>query len=94
MRWGKLPARQFIEYIHSLGLQICRLLPRARVEIVEKGQSPTGFNQLLLTRTPEADIRAIGKAYRAWPRRIKRGVARGRTCWDGLADLVRGWRRL
>jgi FkbM family methyltransferase len=49
-------AGQFATEIEALGLRICRILPRARLELVERGQTPRGANFCLLTRTPEQDI--------------------------------------
>ena len=49
-------AGRFATEIETLGLRICRILPRARLDLVERGHTPRGANFCLLTRTPEQDI--------------------------------------
>jgi FkbM family methyltransferase len=55
-------AGRFAAEIETLGLRICRILPRSRLELVERGQSPRGANFCLLTRTPEEDIARVQRA--------------------------------
>src|SRR5207248_5128982 len=43
-------ANQFGAEIEGLGLRICRVLPRSRLELLERGQTPRGANFCLLTR--------------------------------------------
>lgn len=55
-------AEQFVKEIDLLGLRICRILPRFRLELIEPRRALRGANFCLLTRTPEEDI---AHAYRA-----------------------------
>ena len=43
----------FIDYIRSLGFAICRVAPGYKISLVPAGETLTGFNYCLLTRTPE-----------------------------------------
>ena len=49
-------ADQFSAEIEDLGLRICRVLSRWRLELMERGQTLRGANFCLLTRTPQEDI--------------------------------------
>src|SRR5207247_11386024 len=75
-------ADTFVEEIGSLGFRICRLLPGARLELVERGQVPRGANFCLLTRTPEEDMAYAHRAGRRMPARLARWVRRLETKWD------------
>jgi FkbM family methyltransferase len=75
-------ADRFAAEIDSLGFQICRVLPRARLQLVERGQTPRGANFCLLTRTPEADIARAHRATNRLPTRLARWVRRLGAGWD------------
>jgi FkbM family methyltransferase len=75
-------ADQFAAEIDSLGLRICRLLPRARLELIERGQTPRGPNFCLLTRTPEADIAHAHRALKNLPVRLASYIRRLTVGWD------------
>jgi len=75
-------ADQFAAEIEGLGLRICRVLPRARLELVERGQTPRGANFCLLTRTPEEDIAHAHRAGKHLPVRLTSYIRRLRFGWD------------
>jgi FkbM family methyltransferase len=66
----------FIEYIRGLGFAICCVLPDFKIRLVPSGETLTGFNYCLLTRTPEEDIRAVYKRRKYLPIRFKRWLHR------------------
>ena len=73
---------QFVEEIHALGLKMCRILPRFRLELIERPRIPRGANFCLLTRTPEADIAHARSAWNRLPARLGRGVRPLERSWD------------
>jgi FkbM family methyltransferase len=75
-------ADQFAAEIEELGLRICRVLPRAGLELMERGQAPCGANFCVLTRTPEEDIANAQRARRHLPARAARYLRRLETRWD------------
>jgi FkbM family methyltransferase len=75
-------AEQFAAEIHSWGLRICRVLPGAQLELIERGQTPRGANFCLLTRTPEEDITHTHRAGRRLQARLARGLRRLSAKWD------------
>jgi hypothetical protein len=75
-------AGQFAAEIQDLGLRICRILPRSRLELVERGQAPRGANFCLLTRTPEEDIAHAQRAEKHLPVRLASYIRRLRVGWD------------
>jgi FkbM family methyltransferase len=75
-------AEQFAEEIDKLGLRICRVLPRFRLELVERGQTLRGANFCLLTRTPEKDIAFAYRAGNRLPVRLARYLRRLEAKWD------------
>jgi FkbM family methyltransferase len=75
-------AELFAAEIDSLGLRICRVLPRARLELIERGQTPRGANFCLLTRTPEDDIAHARRAGRRLAARVTRYIKRVEVGWD------------
>ena len=75
-------AARFAAEIDDLGLRICRVLPRARLELIERGQTPRGANFCLLTRTPEADIAHAHRAGKHLPVRFASYIRRLRVGWD------------
>jgi hypothetical protein len=77
-----LPAGEFIDYIRHLGFQICRCLNGFKLALVAPGEPITGFNYLLLTRTPEIDIAAVDKRRRRPPIRFKRWLTRNAPNWE------------
>jgi FkbM family methyltransferase len=75
-------ADQFAAEIESLGLRICRVLPRSRLELIERGQTPRGANFCVLTRTPEEDIAHAYRAGNRLPTRLARYMRRLGAKWD------------
>jgi FkbM family methyltransferase len=80
---------EFIEYIRSLGLGICRVLPGFKLRLVPVGEMISGFNYCLLTRTPAEDVRRVDERRKFWPIRLKRWFRRHpvnlglyRRIWD------------
>jgi FkbM family methyltransferase len=72
----------FAAEIDALGLHICRVLPRGRLQQVERGQAPRGANFCLLTRTPEADVAHAHRARNRIPVRLARSVRRLTAGWE------------
>jgi FkbM family methyltransferase len=80
--------KQFVEEIDLLGLRICRILPKFRLELVERRQVLRGPNFCLLTRTPERDIahaRRAGKRLAMW---LARGMRRLGAKWDKYSHAL------
>lgn len=75
-------ADQFAAEIDSLGLRICRVLPRAELQLIERGQTPRGANFCLLTRTPEEDIAHARRAGNRPSARLARYIRQLGTKWD------------
>ena len=75
-------AEQFAVEIEGLGLRICRVLSRSRLELMERGQTPRGANYCLLTRTPEEDIAHARRAGRYLPIRVARYTRRLEAAWE------------
>jgi FkbM family methyltransferase len=75
-------ADQFAAEIEDLGLRICRVLSRSRLELLERGQTPRGANFCLLTRTPEEDIANAHRAGNRLPVRTARYIRRLGASWD------------
>jgi FkbM family methyltransferase len=75
-------ANQFTSEIEGLGLRICRVLPRAGLELIERGQTPRGANFCLLTRTPEEDIAHARRARNHLPACAARYIKRLKARWD------------
>jgi hypothetical protein len=75
-------AEQFAAEIEGLGFRICRVLPRSRWELIERGQTPRGANFCLLTRTPEEDIAHAQRAGKHLPSRVARYIRRLEARWD------------
>jgi FkbM family methyltransferase len=71
-----MPAAQFADYIHGLGFRICRILPEFRIRPVGPGEDISGFNNCLLTRTPEEDVATVEQRRRAPLVRLKRWLSR------------------
>jgi FkbM family methyltransferase len=65
-------AASFVEEIDSLGLRICRLMPGCRLELVDRGQVPSGTTCCLLTRTPASDIAHANRVRQRLPARVRR----------------------
>ena len=86
-----MPAPQFVEYIRGLGFGICQCLPRARLRLVPQGEAITGFNYLLLTRTPEADIAAVERRRRHPPARLKHWLSRHLPDWGHFRRTWQRW---
>jgi FkbM family methyltransferase len=75
-------ADRFAAEIDALGLHICRVLPRGRLQLVERGQVPRGANFCLLTRTPEEDAAHARRAGNRLPVRLARYVRRLGARWE------------
>jgi FkbM family methyltransferase len=73
---------EFVDYIRGLGFHICRCLKGFKLRLVPPGEPITGFNYLLLTRTPEADIAAVEHRRRYPPIRFKRWWSRHGPDWE------------
>ena len=82
-------AEQFVKEIDLLGLRICRILPRFRLELVEPRRALRGANFCLLTRTPEADIAHARRAWSRLPARLARGIRRLGATRDKCAHALR-----
>ena len=76
-------ADQFTAEIEGLGLRICRVLSRSRLELVERGRTPRGANICLLTRTPEEDIAHAQRAGKRLRVRLASYIRRLGVRWDG-----------
>jgi FkbM family methyltransferase len=81
----------FVDYIRGLGFAICRVLPGFRIALIDPDEPINGFNYLLLTRTPEADIRAIEQRRRFLPIRLKRWVSRHPIRWGRYRRIWGRW---
>jgi hypothetical protein len=79
-------APQFVDDIHSLGFRICRILPECRLQPVGLREAIGGFNNCLLTRTPEADIATV-------ERRRNAPLARFKRWWSRRPHRVERYRR-
>ena len=75
-------AEQFAAEIEGLGLRMCRVLPRSRLELIERGQTPRGANFCLLTRTPEEDIAHARRTGKQLAARVERSIRRLEAGWD------------
>jgi len=75
-------ADQFAVEIEGLGLRICCVLSRSRLELIERGQTPRGANYCLLTRTPDEDIAHARRAGRHLPIRVARYTRRLQAAWE------------
>jgi FkbM family methyltransferase len=75
-------ADQFAVEIEGLGLRICSVLSRSRLELIERGQTPRRTNYCLLTRTPEEDIAHARRAGKHLPARVARYMRRLEAKWD------------
>jgi FkbM family methyltransferase len=67
---------EFVDYIRGLGLGICRIHPEFRIKRVGPDEAIAGFNYLLLTRTPDADVAAVERRRNYPPIRLKRWLNR------------------
>jgi FkbM family methyltransferase len=68
----RLPAPDFLDYIHALGFRVCKILKHSALELHEPGQPLHGAYYLLLTRTPQEDMRAVARRRRRLRARLKR----------------------
>ncbi len=69
-----LPAPDFAALIQDLGLRICIIRKDWRLEVAERGAALPGNGYLLLTRSPEADARAIERRRRSPRPLLKRAL--------------------
>jgi FkbM family methyltransferase len=81
-------AAEFLNAIHGLGFRICRIRRRAPLELIAPGEPVHEPGELLLTRTPEADMQKVAAAARRLRVRLKRAVQRAGH------DLLELWYRL
>jgi FkbM family methyltransferase len=86
-----LKAPDFIDYIQSLGFAVCRVLPNFKIKLVPRGEALGGFNYCLLTRTPEADIRAVCERRKFLPIRLKRWLHRHPVRWGRSRRIWARW---
>jgi len=70
-------AAAFADEIRARGFHICRILPHGGLELLPPAQSVVGYNNCLLTRTPERDIAAVEQRRRDPWRRLRRWVRQG-----------------
>ena len=82
-----LKSADFVSYIRGLGFHICRCVDGFKLRLVPPGEAITGFNYLLLTRTPDADIATIEKRRRFAPIRFKRWLFRHTPDWHRLRRI-------
>jgi FkbM family methyltransferase len=81
----------FIDYIRGLGFGICCLLPGFKIKLLPPGDTLSGFNYCLLTRTPEEDIRAVYARRRFMPIRFKRWLRRHPIRWGRYRRIWARW---
>jgi FkbM family methyltransferase len=81
----------FADYLHGLGLAICRLLPGFKIKLMPPGETLSGFNYCLLTRTPEEDIRAVYQRRQFLPIRFKRWLRRHPVRWGRYRRIWARW---
>ena len=81
-------ADRFIEEIDSLGFRICRVLPGARLELIERGDPLHGANFCLLTRTPEKDLAHAHRAAARLRARLARYFRRLNAKWDNYRHAL------
>lgn len=82
---------EFVDYIRGLGFAICRMLPEFKIELVSPGESLSGFNYCLLTRTPDEDIRVVDDRRKFWPIRFKRWLYRHPVRWGRYRRIWGRW---
>lgn len=82
---------EFVDYIRGLGFAICRVLPGFKIALVAPDELLSGFNYCLLTRTPEADIRAVEDRRKFLPIRVKRWVRRHPVRWGRYRRIWGRW---
>jgi hypothetical protein len=82
-----LSGPEFVEYIRGLGFHICRCQKGFKLRLVPAGEPVTGFNYLLLTRTPELDIATVERRRRFLPIRFKRWVGRRASYWSRIRKV-------
>jgi FkbM family methyltransferase len=81
----------FVDYIHGLGFSICRVLPDFEIRPLAAGETLSGFNYCLLTRTPEADVRAVDQRRRFLPIRFKRWLHHHPVSWGRYRRIWGRW---
>lgn len=82
-----LPAGEFAAYIRRLGFAICRIEPGGGLRTIGTDETIAGFNNLLLTRTPQPDKAAV-------ERRRAAGRPPAWRRWRSRFAGRRGWFRL
>jgi FkbM family methyltransferase len=81
----------FVDYIRSLEFSICRVLPDFKIRPVALGETLSGFNYCLLTRTPEADVRVVDARRRFLPIRFKRWLHHHPVRWGRYRRIWGRW---
>jgi FkbM family methyltransferase len=71
-----VPAPQFLDEIHGQGFRVFKILRNMQLELIEPSEVPTGHFELLLTRTPEEDLRIVAAERRRLRTRFKRWLHR------------------
>jgi FkbM family methyltransferase len=84
-------ARDFGDYIRSLGFAICRVLPNFKIRLVPPGETLSGFNYCLLTRTPAEDIEAVEERRNFLPIRFKRWLEQHPVRWGRWRRIWARW---
>jgi FkbM family methyltransferase len=81
----------FADYIRGLGFAICRVLPNFKIRLVPPDEALSGFNDCLLTRTPEEDIRSVEERRKLLPIRFKRWLGRHPVRWGRWHRIWGRW---
>jgi hypothetical protein len=71
-----VPAAEFLREIGEFGFRVCKILRHSRLELLPPGEPVHGHWELLLTRTPEEDMRRVAAARSRFTRRAKRWAQR------------------
>jgi FkbM family methyltransferase len=69
-------AEEFVRQIHSLGLDICRIMPDATLRLASSHTDLPEFGYCLLTRTPEPDIAFVEARRNSPAARLRRWLRR------------------
>jgi len=72
-------AEEFVRQIHSLGLDICRIMPNATLRLAASHADLPEFGYCLLTRTPQADIDLIERQHNSLATRLRKWLRRRRS---------------
>lgn len=79
---------QFVDEIHGLGLQVCRIMPDATLRLASSAAELPDFGYCFLTRTPEPDIALMRRSRHSFATRLRRFLPQRRNArWR--ADSLR-----